>query len=207
VFSILFQFYSLVPSAYHFKVFGVTVSNKVFTSILALQVRLFGCSDFHAPTYHISQLAISQPPGSLLSAAIGLVAGSIYRSNVFGIKTYRLPQILQRAASILLPLLGTTKPPRRSTRAFPDGPVITLPPRQEPVPTPPRDSDSTPNEPSSEAVTSGQTTMRNWVNELTGQSNGGSRSLRVPSNDEIAQLSNMFPDLRREDIVGALQRR
>lgn len=49
--------------------------------------------------------------------------------------------------------------------------------------------------------------MRDWVNELTGRSDGGSRSLRVPSNDEIAQLSSMFPDLRREDVVGALQRR
>ena len=49
--------------------------------------------------------------------------------------------------------------------------------------------------------------MRNWVNELTGRSDSAPRSLRVPSSDEISQLSSMFPDLRREDIVGALQRR
>jgi len=38
IFSILYQHARLVPSIYHFRVFGVTMSNKVFMYILALQV-------------------------------------------------------------------------------------------------------------------------------------------------------------------------
>ena len=40
VFSILYQFSRLVPRAYSFRVFGVTVSNKVFMYLLAFQVSL-----------------------------------------------------------------------------------------------------------------------------------------------------------------------
>lgn len=38
IFSILYQFSRLVPQAYSFRIFGVTVTNKVFMYILALQV-------------------------------------------------------------------------------------------------------------------------------------------------------------------------
>ena len=49
--------------------------------------------------------------------------------------------------------------------------------------------------------------MREWVDELTGRTERVAAGLRVPSEAEINQLTSMFPDLRREDIVGALQRR
>lgn len=38
-FSILYQFFRLVPSAYTFKIFGVSLTNKIFMYIVALQVR------------------------------------------------------------------------------------------------------------------------------------------------------------------------
>ena len=38
VFSILYQFAKLVPNAYTFRIFGVTLTNKIFLYILAFQV-------------------------------------------------------------------------------------------------------------------------------------------------------------------------
>ncbi|KAF8507354.1 hypothetical protein JB92DRAFT_2735641 [Gautieria morchelliformis] len=40
LFSILYQFYRLVPSAYTFQIFSLKVSNKSFLYILALQVNI-----------------------------------------------------------------------------------------------------------------------------------------------------------------------
>lgn len=37
-FSLVYQYFSLVPATYHFRVFGVTLSNKAFVYALALQV-------------------------------------------------------------------------------------------------------------------------------------------------------------------------
>lgn len=49
--------------------------------------------------------------------------------------------------------------------------------------------------------------MREWVDELTGRTDRAATGLRVPGEAEISQLMSMFPDMRREDVVGALQRR
>lgn len=46
--------------------------------------------------------------------------------------------------------------------------------------------------------------MREWVNELTGRESAG---IRVPSEAEIAQITSMFPDVQRQTVIGALQRR
>jgi len=54
---------------------------------------------------------------------------------------------------------------------------------------------------------SGASVMREWVNELTGGAERASTGLRVPNEAEIAQLMNMFPDVQREVVVAALQRR
>ena len=37
-FSLVYQYFSLVPTTYHFRVFGVTLSNKTFLYVLASQV-------------------------------------------------------------------------------------------------------------------------------------------------------------------------
>lgn len=53
----------------------------------------------------------------------------------------------------------------------------------------------------------GPSVMREWVNELTGRVDRASTGIRVPTEDEIAQLMGIFPDLQRDVIVAALQRR
>lgn len=49
--------------------------------------------------------------------------------------------------------------------------------------------------------------MREWVDELTGRAERASAGIRVPPEAEITQLLSMFPDLDRDVVVGALQRR
>ncbi|KAI5123411.1 hypothetical protein M0805_006117 [Coniferiporia weirii] len=205
VFSILYQFSRLVPHSYTFRIFGVTVTNKVFMYIIALQ------------------LAISQPPGSIAATLIGILSGQLYRADVLGLKSFRLPHSVQRFSSrFLLPLVGSTKPPRRTNRAFPDEgqggarrpSTRSSQENTEVVTTAP--TAPVHRQPSSGAQTSGAATaaalpgpsmMREWVDELTGRTERAAAGLRVPGEAEISQLTSMFPDLRREDIVGALQRR
>ena len=52
VFSIIYQYYRLVPHAYSFKIFGVTLTDKAFTYFLGLQVRIF---DHQHVIFHISR--------------------------------------------------------------------------------------------------------------------------------------------------------
>lgn len=225
VFSILYQFARLVPHAYTFKIFGVTFTNKIFLYILAFQVN--DTSDW--PTRQspatksrfallcnlfYSQLLISQPPGSVAASAIGLLAGQLYRTDALGLKGFRLPRSLQRFASrFLLPLVGSTKPPRRTNRALPDdtqrqGRTRRTEENDEVITTavtPPVRPDN-----SADAVSTGipgQSVVREWVDELTGRTERAASGLRVPSENEISQVTNMFSNLPREDIVRALQRR
>ncbi len=44
--------------------------------------------------------------------------------------------------------------------------------------------------------------MREWVTQLTPATPG----VRAPPEEEITQVTNMFPDLPREAVIGALQR-
>jgi len=214
VFSMIYQYYRLVPHAYSFKLFGVTLTDKAFTYFLGLQ------------------LAISQTPGTLAVSLIGLIAGQLYRSDILGLKAFRLPRYLRRFASrFLLPLIGSTKPPRRPNRAFPPDDTSSTSPSSSPP-----SGTSTSREENTEVITTApvsaarrpqendrtdqsrtrssgsssanaQTSVvREWVDEFTGRAERAASGLRVPSDNEINQLMSMFPDLRREVIVGALQR-
>ncbi|KAF8838623.1 hypothetical protein BDN67DRAFT_971248 [Paxillus ammoniavirescens] len=189
IFSILYQWYRLVPPAYHFRVFGIPLSNKSFTYVLALL------------------LALGHVPGSLASACIGLLVGFIYRSEVINIKSWRVsPAVIRFSKRFLLPLVGSTRPPRRLNRARPERSESTSEPMNEEVittarpSTPAAQTDSSPN-------TQGEagSVMREWVNELTGRTEDTAR-IRTPTETEIAQVTAMFPDISREVIIGALQR-
>lgn len=46
--------------------------------------------------------------------------------------------------------------------------------------------------------------MGEWVSEMTGRTGG---SARAPSEEEIATLTAMFPNLSREVVVSSLQRK
>ncbi|TFK55377.1 hypothetical protein OE88DRAFT_1764743 [Heliocybe sulcata] len=195
IFSILYQYSRLIPSVYQFRIFGVPLSNKSYPYLLAVQ------------------LAILHYPSSLVVAAIGILIGQVYRSDLANLKSYRLPPGFVRFASrYLSPLIGSTRPPRRSHLAFPDERptgvrTVPLPTAQDEVvttaPTTPGDNPTA--EPGSEG--SNRSVMREWVNELTGRAERESSGLRAPSETEITNLMSIFPDLRRDVVVAALQRR
>lgn len=183
LFSILYQWYRLIPPAYHFRIFGIAGSNKAFIYILA------------------SQLAFGHLPGSFTPAVVGLLTGFIYRSEFVNIKSWRLsPSIIRFSTRFLLPLVGSTRAPRRSTRARPETTHQTLSPdigNEEIIAT---------ARPSAGTEETGGSVMRDWVNELTGRNEQGTTGVRVPSDAEITQLTTMFPNMQRAVIVGALQR-
>lgn len=211
LFSILYQYYRLVPSAYTFQIFALRVTNKSFLYVLALQVRCFRRDRSSADT--LMQCAISQLPGAAAAAAVGLLTGQLYRADMLGLKTYRLPPSVQRFGErFLLPLIGSTRPPRRSNQAMPEAvrrtegvePITAARPRPAATPSDGGSAEGSPNENGEPngARAAGASVVREWMSELTGGTTAG---IRVPTEAEISQVTSMFPDLPRQSVVGALQ--
>lgn len=198
IFSILYQYSRIVPSIYTYKIFGIPLNSNSLNYFLGLQ------------------LAISRPPASCLVAAIGILTGQLYRSDLAGLKSYRVsPSTVRIARTLLGPLLGSLRGPRRTNRALPDDGTTGHTPTSN---TPNDEVISTarrPNAPSSGATLSSRSqtgtaagsasVMRDWVNELRSESRSATR-VRAPSEAEITQLTNMFPDLERTVVIGTLQR-
>jgi len=187
VFSILYQWYRLVPPAYHFRIFGVPLTNKSFTYLLA------------------SQLALGHVPGSLTVACVGLLVGFTYRSELINVKKWRVsPAVIRFSTRYLLPLVNSSRVPRRLNRARPERQETTVESVDELVTTarPALQTGQTDNAPLQGEAGS---VVREWVNELTGRTADPAR-IRTPTEAEISQLTAMFPDVSRERITRALQR-
>lgn len=161
------------------------------------------------------QLALSQPWSTTLAAALGFSAGSLYQADIASLKSYRLPPWFVRLTSrYLSSLIGETRAVRRTTRALPTTEVSETTPRLEdevittaPTPRTERSARPTTDDPRGAAEQAGPSVMREWVNELTGRVDRASTGIRVPTEAEISQLLGIFPDLQRDVIVAALQRR
>lgn len=179
-----------------------------------------------------------------------MMAGQLYRADILGLKAFRVSPVIQRLCSrFLVPLLGSTKPPRRSNRAMPDessASSTSILRRRDATDgmrertgagrdgsrarlTEDGRADTASLERSDNAQADGanpfdvdtsasanagtgtslpgRAVVREWVDELTGRAAQAESGLRVPSDSEIDAVTAMFPDFRREDIVGALQRR
>lgn len=156
----------------------------------------------------MKKLALGHVPGSLTSACLGLFVGFVYRSELVNIKTWRVsPTVIRFSTRFLLPLVGSTRPPRRLNRARPDRQELTAESINEEVITtarPPAPTTRTDGAPSPVQGEAGSV-MREWVNELTGRTEDPAR-IRTPSEAEISQLAAMFPDISRDVITRALQR-
>ena len=176
-------------------------------------------------TFNFPKLAFSAAPGSLVSAVIGVIVGQLYRADLFNLRTYQLPPWLIRLSSSMAPyVIGSTRPPRRTNRALHEAsrsspasvPRTTVGGTNDedegPITTARRDTSSSATRLSTggrrDNSRRGTTTsvMRDWVNELTGR-DGQTPGLRIPNEAEISQVSAMFPNVGRETVVGALQRR
>lgn len=169
---------------------------------------LFTCMMWLIPR----KCATSHLPGSAVPAIVGLLTGQIYRADILGLKSYRLPLSLQTfGARFLLPLVGSVRPPRRSSLAMPDEAtpraedndlVTTARPRPARTST---DSGLDQGTPMTNGEPGARTSVvSQWMNELTGR--GSTGGIRVPTEAEINHVTSMFPDLPRQSVVGALQR-
>ncbi|KAF9534598.1 hypothetical protein CPB83DRAFT_842583 [Crepidotus variabilis] len=199
VFSILYQYSRIVPPVYTYRVFNVPLNNKSMNYLLAFQ------------------LAISRPLSSIAVACIGVMTGQIYRSDIAGLNTYRLPSMLVNwAQSFVGPFIGSLRPPRRTNRAYPED-IAAIAARlanaigqnQEVITTArtPRTAAPSPLTTGSNETPPAPSVMREWVDELTGRADRANAGLRVPTESEISNLTSMFPSMDRQVIVGALQRR
>lgn len=140
---------------------------------------------------------------------MGVMTGQIYRSDLAGLKSYRIsPSTVRLVQKLLGPLLGSVRGPRRTTRALPERDIPSI---EEVITTArpaPENSGASRNPPANGQGGAGSTSvMREWVNELTGRSENSASAVRAPTDAEISQLVSMFPDLDREVLVAALQRR
>jgi hypothetical protein len=160
-------------------------------------------------------MALAQAPSSLVAALLGILTGQIYRSDLSNLKLYRIsPPVVTLSTRLLKPLIGSLRPPRRSTRALPDGIRTTTTnnapsPHNEEVITTARPSSTPPSTATRRNASDSNSgsMVQEWVNELTGRNEGPNSGIRIPSEAEITQTLNMFPDMRRDVVVAALQRR
>ena len=138
----------------------------------------------------------------MAAALIGILTGKMYRSDLAGFNAYRLPlSVIRFSRTAFSPFIGSIHPPRRTNRAAPDTFADAFAQNDEIITTAPTareggaDRQSAPN------------AMQAWVDELRGRVDQANAGLRVPSQEEITHMTNMFPSIDREVVVGALQRR
>jgi len=190
VFAVVYQYYRIIPATYRFKVAGFSISNKAFTYFLAVQ--LMAC----------------QTPHSVISSICGILAGALYRADVFGLRSYRFSPLIQRLASrCLLPLIGSTRSPRRSNRTqLEDPPALGVASafsrsafgggmtnNEGPAPTPRRPEGA--NTPSA---------LREWTEAFAGTAQGRRAPTGTP--EQVASLRGMFPNASEADVTFALSR-
>ncbi len=149
-------------------------------------------------------------------AVVGVLTGQIYRSDLAGFNTYRLPPAVVRLSErFFAPLVGSLRPPRRTNRALPDdtrihGAQRSADSNDEAITTarPPRPNSATARTRATAATEiPSPSVMRELVDEFTGRTERANAGLRVPTETEISHLTSMFPSMEREVVVGALQRR
>jgi len=200
VFSVVYQYLRIIPYAYQFKLFGVSLSDKAWTYALALQ------------------LAVSYTPATLLPVLLGLLTGYIYRSDILPLKGWRVShKIVRTTREWIGPLLGEERPIRRTNRVLPQARVRRdVQDGNDEVITTARPSDAGVQDTlQSEAPTpeveprAAGGMVRQWMSELTGAARpaaAGGGTVRVPSDAEVQILTGMFPDIGRDAVLGVLQR-
>lgn len=93
VFALLAQYHAAVPSIYNIRFLPYTSSSSYASQSQSSASEDAGLTlTDKLPTYILaSQLAFSQPPGSLLAAAVGWIFGYAYRAEVVPGARWRVP--------------------------------------------------------------------------------------------------------------------
>ena len=193
VFSLLYHYDRCVPSSYVYKIFGFSFSSKSLLYLLSLA------------------LVFAQPPNSVISAACGIAAGALYRGNAFGCGQWRIPLFLQKAGSrLFMPLLETSRMPRRSTRTSLEDSEGSSQAIQQ-TPTNPRAAATARQGAISEVVQTLLVSLAKAVLLLLmclQNFSAGTRAASAPAPpaEAVSQLQAMFPQASAEQINSALQR-
>jgi len=102
IFSILYQYYSIVPAVYRYRVLGIPIGDKLFIYSLA------------------AQLLVTRAPNSLASALCGLLTGISYQFNFAGAKKRRLPNFITKLITkFLFTIMDSAPPPRHNSPTRP----------------------------------------------------------------------------------------
>lgn len=128
-------------------------------------------------------MAFNSPPDSLILSGIGLLTGVACRSDMLPFNAYRLPNWVNKIASALRPLIGSTDPGFRPVSALPESELATR-----------------------SSVTGAQETTNPGPAppDLTSGVPNTANAPRNPTQEEIAQLSVMFPSATRAQILNAI---
>jgi hypothetical protein len=172
LFAVLYQFMHVIPSTYRVSLLGLSLSDKSFVNLLC------------------AQLLYLQAPTSLVAAWSGLVAGALYRVNLFGIKKWRVPGVLSRLASQWVAPLLTGDPQRSASQLS-----ATVPEQMEGFQSSAyarQRADGTITAQTREAADA----MRDALGNLP--------TTPTLTEDQIDMLQAMFPAAQREQLVQAM---
>ncbi|KAG0170372.1 hypothetical protein DFQ30_002572 [Apophysomyces sp. BC1015] len=189
IFAMLYQYHRIIPITYRFRIFGMTLNDKMFVYILALQIFL------------------SQSFSTIAPCSCGLMTGALYRSDIGNMKQWRFPTNIQSLADRFLKPLLASAPVARSAMATPEQrPSATFSVdnlvtstnglrnrRQRNRTTEPTAADG-----------SSLTVAQEYIDTLTGSTQIAGPSIAPPSEDHMSLLVAMFPDHPRESISTAL---
>ncbi|ORZ00393.1 hypothetical protein BCR43DRAFT_139697 [Syncephalastrum racemosum] len=178
LFSMMYQYHRLIPVTYRFRIFGFTMSSKMFTYALALQI------------------FASQGFATMTPCVCGLLAGALYRSDIMGIKQWRFPRLMRSAAHHYIAPSLASAPIARSTNTLPNETsgvsnaletlaTTGLRNRRQPVAT---------------AARANTSTVREYIDTFTSEGS----DLEPPSEEDTVILRTMFPDHPPESITRAL---
>ncbi|GAA5801501.1 hypothetical protein HPULCUR_006949 [Helicostylum pulchrum] len=193
IFSALYQYHRIIPVTYRFRIFGITMNDKLFLYILGFQ------------------LALSQSFQTLTPAICGLLSGALYRTDIGNIKSWRFAKFLQNITIRFIKPFLVSPPIARSSATTPSQrPIITgLSPVDNIMTGGLRNRRSTNTTSSSISETpvptteGGASSVREYFDTITGRDVAGSE-LEPPSAEHTRVLVVMFPDHPRETITRAL---
>lgn len=199
IFSLLYQYYRVVPASYQFRIASITFTNKSFTYFMALQ------------------LFLSQPFLSCIPCLCGVLTGAFYRADVLSIRSYRLPRTLvrfaERALGSFLSTGSSSRPQRRLNHASLDdlpapqgfasafagvaaGSAATR--RTPAAAAPPATANA-----GGTTATAPRPALREWAETFAGTAQA--RAQPPPSEEAIASLQAMFPAAEVDQVTAALR--
>ncbi|KAI9276360.1 hypothetical protein BY458DRAFT_505604 [Sporodiniella umbellata] len=187
LFSILYQYYRIIPVTYRFRIFGCVMTDKLFLYTLALQ------------------LAFSGTLQTIVPSLCGCIAGAFYRADIGNIRKWKFPVFIQTIAHRFVEAFLASSPnPRPSTTLPVQRPIITS---LSPVNNSGlrRESSARASRVTTRPSVAVERTpsVREYLDTITNRDVGGP-SMEPASPEYTRILMTMFPDHPQETVTRAL---